>query len=103
MKKKDGIGCTCGKIAKPVKGLKFNGHTLDGWKCKCGQIYYDPEQSQTILFLNKLKKKKFHLKLSQVRSNLVLRIPKQVGEVLGLKKGDEVEFSVKDGKMVIES
>ncbi len=97
-----GIGCTCGKIAKPVKELKFNGHTLSGWKCSCGEIYYEPEAAQRILLLNKLKKKKFHLKLSQVRSNLVLRIPKQVGEVLKLKKGSEVEFSLKNGKIIIE-
>jgi len=71
-----GIKCVCGKVAKPVKELKFNGHNIDGWKCTCGQIYYDPDQSQTILFLNKLKHKKYSLKLSKVRSNLILRIPK---------------------------
>lgn len=37
--------------------LKFNEHDIDGWKCnKCGDIYYNTEQAQRILLLNKLKK-----------------------------------------------
>lgn len=94
--------CKCGKIAKYVKHLKFNGHDIDGWKCEsCKEIYYNPEKAEKILLLNKLKKHKFHLKLSKVRSNLILRIPKEVSEALNLHKGEEVEFSLKDSNEII--
>ncbi len=93
----------CKKVMKYTKGLRFNEYKLDGWKCsKCGEEYYEPDQVQRILLLNKLKKQKFHLKLSQVKSNLILRLPKEVSDALGLKKGEEVEFSLKkDNEMVI--
>lgn len=104
MKKQKGLKCACGKIAEPVKGLKFNQHKIDGWKCKhCGESYFDPIQAERILLLNKLKNHKFRLKLNQVRSNLILRIPKKVGEMMGLKDGSEVEFSIKDQDNIIIS
>lgn len=92
-----GMKCKCGKITKYVNHLKFNGYDIDGWKCdSCKETYYNPEKAEKILLLNKLKKHKFHLKLSKVKSNLILRIPKEVSEVLDLHKGEEVEFSLKD-------
>lgn len=90
---------------KHVKGMRFNKYKIDGWRCSCGEEYFDPEQAQRILLLNKLKKQKFHLKLNQVKSNLILRIPKEVSEALDLKNGEEVEFRLKDEKkmMIIPS
>ena len=41
----------CNKQMKYVKGMKFNEYTIDGWKCSCGEIYYNPEQAQKILVL----------------------------------------------------
>ena len=97
-----GMKCICGKMAKYVKYLKFNSYDIDGWKCdSCGEIYYDPEKAERILLLNKLKKHRYNLKLSQVKSNLVLRIPKDVSDLLNLKKGGEVEFSLKDTNEII--
>ena len=94
-----GLKCACGKIAKYVSHLKFNNNELDGWKCSgCGEIYYNPEKAEKILLLNKLKKQRYHLKLSQVKSNLILRIPKEVSDALKLHKGAEVEFSLKGSK-----
>ena len=55
----EGIRChQCGKIAKPAK-VEFNGYIIDGWKCECGEEFLDPEQSQRILLLNKLKRQSF--------------------------------------------
>jgi hypothetical protein len=94
----------CGKAMKYAKGMTFNKHKVDGWRCICGEEYFNPEQAQLILLLNKLKRQRFKLKLSQVRSNLILRIPKEVGEALNLHKGEEVYFSLDDsGKMKIET
>ena len=94
--------CACGKIAKYEEHLKFNGYDIDGWKCdSCGEEYYNPEKAERILLLNKLKNHKYHLKLSQVKSNLILRIPKEVGEALNLKKGGEVGFSLRIPKEIV--
>ena len=82
--------CLCGKITDYKSNLKFNNYDIDGWVCKnCGEIYYNPEKAEKILLLNKLKKIKYHLKLSKVKGNLILRIPKELGEALDLHKEAE--------------
>lgn len=86
----------CGKVMKPEKGMKFNQYRIDGWRCSCGESYFDPVQAQHILLLNKIRNQKFRLKLNLVRSNLILRIPKEVGEALNLRNGAAVEFSLDD-------
>jgi hypothetical protein len=102
---KNGMKCPCGHMAVYRKNLRFNQYTLDGWKCKhCGEEYYNPLKAEQILLLNKLKKHKFRLKLSQVKSNLILRIPKDVGTALDLHKGDEVSLGLdKEGKIIIKA
>lgn len=44
----------CLKEMNYVKNLKFNEYALDGWKCACGEIYFNPEQVHKILLLNKV-------------------------------------------------
>lgn len=96
------INCACGKKAKYIKHMKFNGSDIDGWKCdSCGDSYYNPEKAQKILALNKLEKQKFELKLSQIRSNLVLRIPKEVSDVLNLHKGESVQFQLRTPSEIV--
>jgi hypothetical protein len=68
----------CKKSVKYVKEMKFNEYKIGGWACSCGEKYYDPEQAQKILLLNKLKKESIRAKLGKVRSNLILRLPKDV-------------------------
>lgn len=87
---------------KFVKGIDFNNYKIDGWKCSCGEVYFDPKQAQRILLLNKLKKESIKVKLGRVRSNLILRVPKSVEEALGLKKGKEVNLKVKGKHIVVE-
>ena len=97
-----GMKCVCGRIAEYKRHMKFNGYDIDGWGCEsCGESYYNPEKAEKILLLNKLKRHKFHLKLSKVKSNLILRIPKEVSEALGLKKSQEVEFGVRDTNEIV--
>ncbi|MBU1204190.1 MAG: hypothetical protein KKG60_03945 [Nanoarchaeota archaeon] len=93
----------CNGKMESVKGIRFNNYKIDGWKCgSCGEAYLNPEQAERILTLNKMKKQRFRLKLNQVRSNLILRIPKQVSTALGLKNGESVEFGLKtDNEMFI--
>ncbi len=87
----------CGKSMHAVKGMKFNNYSIDGWKCPCGETYYEPEQANKILLLNKIKKEAFKAKLGKVRSNLILRLPKEMEQALGLQKGKEVVITI-EGK-----
>lgn len=86
----------CGKLMKYVKGMKFNEYKIDGWMCSCGEIYYNPEQAQKILLLNKLKKEAIRAKLGKIRSNLILRVPKDIEHALDLEKGENVLIKVDD-------
>ncbi len=91
----------CNKAMKRRTDLKFNKHTVKGWKCSCGEEYFDSEDAQRILLLNKLKNKGFELKLNRVKSNLILRIPKEVGKAMGLNEKDIVHFSMKNDKEIV--
>jgi|TARA_B100001964_G_C14228846_1_gene599040 hypothetical protein len=84
----------CDKKMKYVKGMQFNEYKIDGWKCSCGEIYYNPEQAQKILLLNKLKKETIRAKLGKIRSNLILRLPKDIERALNLEKGEDVLIKV---------
>ena len=92
----------CGKTMKYAKGLKFNKSSIDGWKCVCGEVYFEPGQVQRILLLNKLEKDSLKVKLGRIRSNLILRLPRSVEEAMCLKKGEEVTVRIKDNRLVVE-
>ncbi len=80
-------------------GMKFNNYLLDGWICSCGEVYYNPEQAQRILLLNKLKKKGFKLKLNVVKSNQIIRLPKQVSELWHYPR--EIDLRLVDKNKII--
>jgi len=86
----------CGKMMKYNKEMKFNEFNIEGWVCPCGEIYYNPEQAQKILLLNKLKNETIRTKLGRIRSNLILRLPKDVENALNLEKGEEVLIKVEN-------
>jgi CxxC motif-containing protein len=95
-----GMKCiSCGKTAKTAK-LSFQGHKIDGWKCPCGEEYFEPEQAQRILLLNQVRKENFRVKVGRVRSNLILRIPKRVADALELNDGEEVTIKVESGNEI---
>ena len=97
----EGMNCVaCGSVAKPAK-LRFQGIDVNGWKCKCGEEYFNPEEAEKILLLNKLKKQRFSVKVGQVRSNIILRIPKAVADALNLKKGDIVKLALSEKEIRI--
>lgn len=91
----------CSKQMKYVKGIEFNRYKIDGWKCSCGETYFNPEQAQKILLLNKLKKEAIKAKLGKIRSNLILRLPKSTEKALNLKEGEEVLIKIKDNGLSI--
>ncbi len=81
---------------KYIKELPFNEYKIDGWKCNCGEIIFNPEQAQRVLILNKLKKEVVKAKLGKIRSNLILRLPKDLETALNLRKGEDVILKVED-------
>ena len=92
----------CGKRMSFEKGLSFNEYTIDGWLCSCGEKYYDSEQAQKVLLLNKLKKEELRAILGQIKSNLIIRVPKEIELALQLKKGKEVILKIeKKGFLVL--
>jgi CxxC motif-containing protein len=96
----DGMKCvSCGKTARPAK-LNFQGQKIDGWRCSCGEEYFDPEQAQRILLLNQVRKEQFRVKVGRVRSNLILRIPKRIADALELNDGEEVIIRVESGNEI---
>ena len=87
----------CAKEMKFVKKLRFNEYEVEGWQCACGETYYESESAQRVLLLNKLKKDTIHVKLGRIRSNLILRLPREVEKALNLEKGEEVKIKI-EGK-----
>jgi len=84
--------------------LRFNEHAISGWVCVCGEKYYDPGKAQEILLRHKLQKEVLRVTLGRIKSNLILRVPKDVETVLHLKKGEKVIIKVeRKGFTVIPS
>ena len=79
-----------------TKEMEFNSYKIDGWKCACGEVYYNPEQAQRILILNKLKHHAPKVKLGRIRSNLIMRVPKDIEYALDLEKGENVLIKIED-------
>ncbi|MBI4139551.1 AbrB/MazE/SpoVT family DNA-binding domain-containing protein [Candidatus Woesearchaeota archaeon] len=103
-KKISWMSCVCGKKAYYEENLRFNGYSIDGWKCKhCGEEYFNPGKAEFILLLNKIKKKKYNLKLNRVRSNLILRIPKEISTVLNLSDSTILQVSLEKGGILLTS
>ena len=89
----------CKKEMKHLDKIKFNEYEIPGWKCFCGEIYYEPKQAEKILLLNKLKNQPIKVKLGQIRSNLILYLPKDIEKALSLHKGENVSLKI-DGNSI---
>ena len=99
----NGLKCAkCGKVAVEAS-LRFQGHAIAGWKCACGEEYFDPVEAERLLLLNKLAHTEFHVKLGQIKSNLILRIPKEAQKALGLQKGEKITLKVHDRKIELSA
>lgn len=92
---------TCDKQMVFEKKLPFNQFKIDGWKCACGEIYFDPMQAQRILLVNKLKKQETRVKVGQIRSNPIIRIPINYAEALNIHGGSEVTLKIKNNTLEV--
>jgi len=80
--------CSCGGKATKTR-LELDGFSVSGWKCsKCGEVYLDPRDVNPILKLKKLASEQMlSSKVGKVGNSLVLRIPKELADLYGIKKG----------------
>ena len=86
----------CKKVMEHRTDMVFNGTKIQGCLCTCGEKYYSPEQAQRILLVNKLKNEMIKAKLGRMRSNLILRLPKEIEAALNLKEGESVIIKLED-------
>ena len=87
----ESIPCECGKKAKKSI-IKYKEYEVRGWKCSCGKSYIHPEDSLKISKLEKLKKHGVKVKVGIVGQSMVIRIPKELSEIYGFKKGKNIEL-----------
>ena len=88
------LKCDCGSWAKPVK-LKIEGREIRGWRCKkCGMEFIHPEDAQSTLYLNKLKRQELEVKIGSLGSNQIIRFPKEVSTALRVQSGDTASIKV---------
>ncbi len=88
----ESIPCECGKKAK-LAVLKYKEYEVRGWKCaSCKRSYIHPEDSLKISKLEKLKKEGIKVTVGMVGHSLIIRIPKELGDIYGLHKGSEIEL-----------
>ena len=80
----------CNKTMNYSKDLNFNGNKIEGWRCSCGEIYFESSNVQRVLLLNKLREEEIKAKLGRIKSNLILRLPKEVEIAFNLEKGETV-------------
>jgi hypothetical protein len=92
---KDNVPCDCGGWKAP-KRFKVEGFEMRGWQCqRCGDIEYSDEIDK-ILVLKKLRHTPIEVRARVVGNTEVLTIPKQVCELLGLRKGQKLLIKPKD-------
>ncbi len=93
---------TCKEKMEYSTDLRFNGFKMSGYYCTCGEEYYDSECAQRVLIMNKLKKQVLKAKLGRVRSNLILRVPRELETALNLHEGEQVRLKLeRDGLKII--
>ncbi|MFH0956735.1 MAG: AbrB/MazE/SpoVT family DNA-binding domain-containing protein [Candidatus Aenigmatarchaeota archaeon] len=76
---------------------KFQGFPIDAYKCeKCHEEYFDPQQAENILEVNKSMSRVYNITIGKIQSNLIIRIPVKVSESLNLRKGEIVNLEVEN-------
>ncbi|RLE40044.1 hypothetical protein DRZ77_03115 [Candidatus Woesearchaeota archaeon] len=104
MSSKECFSCG-GKMKKEKVRLRFGDSyvEVEGLRCEnCGETLLDPEETQRILLLNKLLKA-VRLKVGSLGKSLIIRLPADVRDFLGLAKGDEVVIRISgEEKLIME-
>lgn len=94
MKKNMGMKCACGALAQPTR-IKIDGYGVRAWKCpKCKEEYLDSGDAEFLLIMKKLQKKGITAKIGVLGNSFIVRIPKEIAEILKLAKGKKALLSM---------
>lgn len=94
----------CPTDRKPMNKKTFDmeGFEIRGWKCsKCGEEAFHGEDAEIYLLYKKLQKTPVKAKVGVLGKSTVLRIKKEIVEVLGLEKGDEIRIKIEPPRKVV--
>lgn len=93
--------CPKCRVVMRKKAFKMMGFDVRGWECgRCKENIYIGDDLNKVLVYNKLKNG-IPVKIGTLGSSLVMRIPKEVSEVLGIQKGKEIILKVRDNELVV--
>ncbi|PIU21426.1 MAG: hypothetical protein COT15_02250 [Candidatus Diapherotrites archaeon CG08_land_8_20_14_0_20_34_12] len=85
------INCVCGKTAKQ-KDFNVQGFQVKGWQCpSCKRIEYSDDINK-VLVIRKLQKNPIIAKIGILGESKIVRLPKQLDEIMLIKKGELVEI-----------
>ncbi len=94
---KDKVPCDCGGWKVP-RIFKVGGFEVRGWQCsKCGDIEYSDDIDK-VLTLKKLQRVPIKVKAREVGNTDVLTIPKQMSDIMGIRKGQKLTIRPKSLK-----
>jgi len=103
MKKKEGMKCVCGETAMPTK-TNIEGFTVRAWRCKkCGEEYIDSGDAEFVLLYKKMQKHPVNAKIGVLGNSYIIRIPKEIAEIMHLKKGKKAQLKLKDPNSITVS
>jgi hypothetical protein len=94
LKKNMGMKCSCGALAQPKK-IKIEGFGVRAWKCpKCKEEYIDSGDAEFVLMMKKMQKKAVTAKIGVLGDSFIVRIPKEIAEMLKLTRGSKAVLSL---------
>lgn len=95
------INCGASRFVEERVSLA-GGVSAKAWKClKCGELVLEPQAAQKALLFNKLRRG-VKVKVGVLGNSLVMRFPKELVQLIGLKKGSEVTVRPEGrGKVVV--
>ena len=100
-----GAAHECTRCSSPMRKTHFvvEGLKVRGWECsKCKDAVLHPEDAQRTLLLSKLKRG-LSVKIGELGSSLVVRIPKEEAKLYKLSKGEHVTIRAEsDNKLELE-
>jgi hypothetical protein len=94
MATRKGMRCDCGGLARPSH-TKVDGYKIRSWKCpRCDEEYLDSGDAEFVLLAKKMKRKPITAKVGILGDSFIVRIPRDLAEFLGLKKGDNARITL---------
>ena len=96
------LGCECGGKMKPTK-TTWKGIDVKGWTCgKCGEEVINPADAQRALEIEKARKRnELKVKIRRVGKSSVVTVPHKIMELVHLKNGQKLEWSIENDKLVL--